>query len=263
MKVSIIINVYKNVDALRLILESLQLQTYKKFEVVICEDGEDSDMKSLINSNTKLNIVHTTQKDLGIRKAESLNNGIRASTGEYLIFIDGDCIPYSTFIESHLLLAQKNCVLSGRRVNLTKELTEDLKTNKIKAYDIEKNLWKFLYLGLNRDVRLEQGVYFHPDSFINKYILSKRKRHVSIIGCHFSCFKKDIVAINGFDESYGESGVSDDVDLDWRFRASGLKFKSCKNIANMFHMYHSVHNRGDGSDMYNLMNKRKAKNKFT
>jgi hypothetical protein len=44
----------------------------------------------------------------------------------------------------------------------------------------------------------------------------------------FSSYKEDMIAINGFDESYGETAVSDDMYLDWHFRAYGLKLKSCK-----------------------------------
>ena len=39
MKVSVIIAVYKDVEALELIIESLKNQTYKNFEVIIAEDG--------------------------------------------------------------------------------------------------------------------------------------------------------------------------------------------------------------------------------
>jgi GT2 family glycosyltransferase len=51
-----------------------------------------------------------------------------------------------------------------------------------------------------------------------------------------------MMAINGFDESYGSSSLPDDVDLDWRFRAYGLKLKSCKNVANVFHLHHKKQN---------------------
>ncbi|PKN14381.1 MAG: glycosyl transferase family 2, partial [Deltaproteobacteria bacterium HGW-Deltaproteobacteria-24] len=111
MKVSVIIAVYKDVQALELIIESLKQQTYKNFEVIIAEDGQDEHMKAFVDSITSLEVKHTTQEDLGIRKTRSLNNGIIASSGKFLIFIDGDCIPYSTFIESYVILSEENCIL--------------------------------------------------------------------------------------------------------------------------------------------------------
>jgi len=133
MKASVIVAVYKDVEALSLIVQALKMQTYKDFEVVIAEDGQDEKIAEFVSSIEGLEVKHTTQEDLGVRKARSQNNGILASSAEYLIFIDGDCIPYTTFVEGHLLLAQEGCVLTGRRVNLPRAISEDLR--KEKNYD--------------------------------------------------------------------------------------------------------------------------------
>ncbi|MDP1784346.1 MAG: glycosyltransferase [Sulfuricurvum sp.] len=102
MRVSLIIAVYKDVQSLSLIIDALKRQTYKNFEVVVAEDGENVQMKEYVKNITELDIKHTTQEDIGVRKARSQNNGINASEGEYLIFIDRDCVPYTTFIEAHV-----------------------------------------------------------------------------------------------------------------------------------------------------------------
>jgi GT2 family glycosyltransferase len=47
-----------------------------------------------------------------------------------------------------------------------------------------------------------------------------------------------MVAINGFDESYGLAILGDDTDLSWRFKAYGAELYSSKNLANIFHLYH-------------------------
>jgi len=263
MRVSLIIAVYKNVKALDLIIQSLRQQTYKNFEVVIVEDGQYPAMKEYIESINDLDIKHTTQDDLGVRKARSQNNGLLASTGEYIIFIDGDCILYSTFIEGHVSLAEEGSVLSGRRFNLPKNITEKILTKQINPFEIEKNLLtKYLYLAFDKETRFEQGIYLNSKGFIYKTFIEQKQRNTSILGCNFSCWKEDIVAINGFDESYGESAVSDDMDLDWRFRAYGLKLKSCKNVANMFHLWHKAHDRGDASEQVTLMREKEKENKF-
>jgi cellulose synthase/poly-beta-1,6-N-acetylglucosamine synthase-like glycosyltransferase len=61
-------------------------------------------MREYVASITDLDVKHTTQEDIGIRKARSQNNGIIVSSGDYLIFIDGDCVPYTTFVEAHVAL---------------------------------------------------------------------------------------------------------------------------------------------------------------
>lgn len=262
MKVSIIVAVYKNIKALDLIIQSLRKQTYKNFEVVIVEDGQYPAMKEYVESIDDLDVIHTTQEDLGVRKARSQNNGILASTGKYLIFIDGDCIPYTTFIENHIKLSETNTILSGRRVNLNEKVTNEIFENKITPYKIEKTYLRQFSLMFDKSVKYEQGIYLNPDNYLYKKLLKNKKRNVSILGCNFSCFKKDFVAINGFDEGYGGTALSDDTDLTWRFKACGAKLKSCKNIANVFHLYHCVVNRGSHIQELELMNKNKKNNKF-
>lgn len=243
MKISIIIAVYKDIEALKIIIEALKHQTYKNFEVIVAEDNNSLEMKEYIDSITDLEIKHTFQEDNGIRKSRSQNNAILASSGEYLIFIDGDIIPYSTFVEGHYKLAQKGYVLAGRRVNLNENLSNRLRKGELTPLELERDFFTLGFsLMFDRNSRFEQGIYINPDSWIYKLFLQNRKRNTSIIGCNFSCFKEDMMAINGFDESYGSSSLPDDVDLDWRFRAYGLKLKSCKNVANVFHLHHKKQN---------------------
>lgn len=261
MRVSVIVAVYKDVKALHLIIKALKNQTYKNFEVIVAEDGDSQEMQEYVESIEGLDVKHTTQEDLGVRKARSQNNAVLASSGEYLIFIDGDCIPYSTFIEGHLALADKELVLSGRRMNIPMRMVQDIKDEKIDLYEVEKNLWKYAALFFDKQVRFRQGIRINPKGWLYK-LISKRDISASILGCNFSCFKQAIVDINGFDESYGETAIPDDMDLEWRFQAYGLKLKSCKNVANQFHLDHKIHDRGDATPYLKIMHGRKEKKQY-
>ena len=245
MKASVIVAVYKDVRALELIFESLSYQTYKNFEVVVAEDGQDEHMAVCVANAKEMHdfeIKHTTQEDKGVRKSRSQNNGILASEGEYLIFIDGDCVLYSTFIDGHVALAKPKQVLSGRRLNLDEKISLRLRNKVITPLEVEKKLLtRFIYLAFNKEVKYEQGIYIRPHSFL--FGLINKNRNTAILGCNFSVWKKDIVDINGFDEGYGGTAVSDDTDLDWRFRGIGLQVASCKNAANMFHLWHKINAR--------------------
>lgn len=263
MKVSVIIAVYKDIQSLNLIVQALKKQTYKNFEVIVAEDNNRREMTEYIKTVEGLEILHTSQEDSGVRKSRSQNNAIMASTGEYLIFIDGDIIPYSTFIEGHVALASKSAVLAGRRVNLPENITKKLRSGKISSYTLERFYWLFtFYFMFDRTSRFEQGIYINPNGWIYKRFIAKRLRNTSLIGCNFSCFKESIVAINGFDESFGESSLPDDVDLDWRFRAYGLRLKSCKNSANAFHLFHKKQNNPTSAEQREKFEKNKAENKF-
>lgn len=261
-RVSVIVAVYKDVQSLSLIITALKRQTYKNFEVIIAEDGENPQMREYVASITGLDVKHTTQEDIGVRKARSQNNGIIASNGEYLIFIDGDCVPYTTFVEAHVALAESGTVLSGRRVNLSESLTQKIKSDLMDIIDIEKNLWKYVALAFEKNSKYEYGLYLSPRGWLYPLLSKLRKRNTSILGCNFSCFRADMIALNGFDEGYGETSLSDDTDLDWRFRAYGLAIKSCKNVANQFHLWHTYNERDIGPFYWEKMVENQKGNRY-
>lgn len=240
MKVSVIIAIYKDIEALKLIIESLKNQTYKNFEVVIAEDNNCLNMKEYIDSIKDLNIIHTFQDDIGVRKSKSQNNGILASTGDYLIFIDGDCILYTDFIEKHVALSKEDTIVSGRRVNLGPKYSTMLRNNQINSSLLEKSFVK-KYFDIANDAKkekhTEEGFRIKPFGLIHRLML-RRKRELSLLGCNFSCYKKAMLDINGFDEDLGNSAYASDADLEWRFKGLGYKTLNGKYIANQFHLYH-------------------------
>ena len=242
LRISLIAAFYKDINALELIINSLRKQDYDNFELIVAEDNNDPTIEAYLQTITDIDILHTRQDDIGIRKSRSQNNAIIKSTGDYLIFIDADCIPYRTFISAHAKLAEKGCVLSGRRVNTGPNFSSLIRNRKFKPSTLER----FFIAGipmllLDGASHISQGLYFDPDAYVYKNIISRRaKTNTNILGCNFSCFKNDILAIDGFDESYGQLALPDDTDIQWRFQAYGLRLKSCKMAANMFHLHHKI-----------------------
>ena len=215
MRVSIIIAIYKDLEALQLIIDSLKRQSYTDFEVIVAEDNNSQEVSGYIKSISDLDVLHTTQKDIAIRKSRSQNNAILASTGEYLIFIDGDCVLYRDFINSHVHLSAKDTVLAGRRVNLGPIVSRLIRKRLFKPALLEKLYLILLPLLLiDKASHATQGIYFKPSSWLYKtFILNRKKTGINILGCNFSCFRDDFIKINGFDESYGETAVPDDTDI--------------------------------------------------
>jgi glycosyltransferase involved in cell wall biosynthesis len=239
-KVTVIVTLYKDLDKLAITLDSIRRQTYKPVEVIVAEDDDSAKTVKFLKQYADLNIVHESHEDIGNRKIIVLNRAICVAKGEYLIFVDGDIIMYKRFIEYQLKIAKPKRILSGRRVHLTKYLSEKICDYTLKADFIEKYFLFFIFYFLfDKNSRWEQGITLNPNSFIYK-ILSKRKRNADIIGCNWSCFKNDIVAINGFNEDYDTNTVAHDTDLTWRFKAVGYELVSSKNLANCFHIYHKA-----------------------
>lgn len=263
MKVSLIIAVYKDMEALALILNSLSHQTHPNFEIVVAEDNDALATKELVARYSNLNILHTSHPDVGRTKQASQNRAVCGSTGDYLIFVDGDCIPYSTFVAGHVALAKRKRVLSGRRVNLPPNISAQLRHGSLTAQDLERHYFWFglRQLFWDREARAEQGIYVDPRGWIYRNTLAKRARNTQLLGCNFSCFKEDFMAINGFDESYGLSILGDDNDLNWRFVDYGCELYSCKNAANQFHLYHTrpVYDYDPTDDIRRFNERRSAK----
>ncbi|CCN80364.1 putative Glycosyltransferase involved in cell wall biogenesis [Vibrio nigripulchritudo SFn27] len=266
MKISLIVAVYKDYQALKLILDQASKQTYSDFEVVIAEDAENEAIPKLITKYPRINIVHCHQEDAGVRKMRSINNAIRASSGEYLIFIDGDCLPAPNFFECHAKMAKEGRILSGRRTNLGPKYSERIRDDKLDTTDLANNyLRHYLNVALDgKEGHAETGLYFDPNGWFFKTFFDKSKRSTSILGCHFSCFRKDIYYINGFDESYGQTALGDDTDIEWRFRAAGFELKSVKHATTVFHLYHEKRDRfiPEEASLYKTMLERKENKEY-
>src|SRR5688572_21265186 len=123
-----------------MILAALERQSFKNFEVVIADDGSKAEVVheiKEIQTKSPLQIQHIWHEDIGFRKTKILNESIRKSNSDYLIFIDGDCIPHHKFVEEHFANREENFLLAGRRVNLSAKLSAALTADKIKAGFLE------------------------------------------------------------------------------------------------------------------------------
>ena len=264
MRVSVIVTTYKDLTSLAVVLQGLQRQDYDDFEVVIAEDDNDPVTVDFLKRYDDLDIKHISHPNVGRTKTVIQNKAIKASSGEYLIFLDGDVYPYAKLISSQVKIAQPKQVLAGRRVNLDEKISQKIREGKLDPAKIENNYFFYaLRFMFDKQTRFEQGFYIAPDSWIYKNILAKRGRSASILGCNFSCFKEDIIAINGFDESYEPTTLGDDTDLSRRFQLYGCQLVSSKNIANVLHLWHKATRGIHPKEISSLFQKNCEKNSFT
>jgi GT2 family glycosyltransferase len=68
---------------------------------------------------------------------------------------------------------------------------------------------------------------------------SLRRTDRAIWGCNWGIAKEHILMVNGFDEDYTLPCFGEDIDIDWRLKASGLRLVSLKNQAIQYHLYHA------------------------
>lgn len=242
-KASVIAAFYNNIHYLKLVLAGFERQSEKNFELIIADDGSNEEIVREIESiasNYPFRIKHIWHPDKGFRKNKILNQAILASSSDYLIFIDSDCVPHSKFVEEHLRLSSENTVCTGRRVNLSKKITEILTEENVKKGFLEKNYLKIIFDGLfGKSYDVEKGFYIENQFLRNNL----NKKYRGLLGCNFSLYKKDLLDINGFDERYEAPSIGEDSDVEFRLGLNGVKVKSLNHIAVQYHLYHKLQER--------------------
>lgn len=240
---SLIISFYNKIDYLKLIFAGLENQSIKDFEIIIADDGSNQNVLNELNKiilKSELNIKHIWHEDLGFRKNKILNRAVVLSESDFLIFIDGDCIPHKEFIKEHINSKTKGICFTGRRVNLSEKITSILTPDLIKNDWLGKNFYKLILDGIfGKSIDVEKGFYFRNK--LLRSFFNKKKR--GIVGCNFSLCKEDLLAINGFDERYEAPSIGEDSDVQFRLELNGVKIKSLNNIAVQYHLYHKLQPR--------------------
>jgi glycosyltransferase involved in cell wall biosynthesis len=240
-KVSLIISVYKKIPELGFILDALKLQSFKEFEIIVSDDGSGIKMKEYIEYRSKefkIPFKHIRHEDEGFRKNKILNKSVLASETDYLIFIDGDCIPHPEFIKEHYINRKVNTVLCGKRVMLGRNISDDLSPVMIKSRMFFMNSFTFfndsLFGGYHKTRYAEDSIYIR-NKFLRKKILN---RTAVLAGCNFSLHKGTLLKINGFDENYTGPGIGEDSDIEYRLKLSGAELKSIRHLAIVYHVFH-------------------------
>jgi glycosyltransferase involved in cell wall biosynthesis len=235
-KASVIIAFYNNLQFLKLVLAGFRRQSEKNFEILIADDGSSSsvtrELQGILPEYPFL-IRHIWHDDKGWRKNVILNKAIKAAASDYLIFIDSDCIPHQHFVLEHLKNRDIGKILSGRRLNLSDRLTQNLTPQTVLEGYLERNTTRWLIKGLKGEfTHAEKGLYL---PFLKPFLIRKKKE---LLGCNFSIHKSDFLRINGFDERYLAPTFGEDTDVEYRAGLAGIGIKSVRNLAIQYHLFH-------------------------
>ncbi len=241
MLISVIVSTYNRPDALSLVLQSLNQQTDTNFEIIVADDGSRNDTKQLVESFESMGfqpLTHVWHEDTGFRLAAIRNLAATYCTGEYFIFLDGDCVVQPDFIARHRCLCEKNHMVTGSRVLLNKAFTNAL---------IQTNVWDFalfkqrlLIKRLNGSINKFLAFHFKFCHSSIRYYQGFKWRGIK--GCNFACWRSDYEQVNGYDESF-EGWGHEDADMVFRLHCSGVKRKSGSFATEVLHLYHPENNR--------------------
>ena len=235
MNISVIVTTYNRPDSLKKVIEGLLLQTVLPMEVIVADDGSTQETTRLVEqmaeSSPDCPIHHVRHEDLGFRAAEIRNKAILKSSGDYIISLDGDCIPDRHFIQDHRQLAKPGYFFQGKRV-LVEKAIEDV----FNFCHTQKILW-LIFKALKGQISNAHHLVRLP--FTPAVTTTKMS---GIRSCNMGFFKKDLFAVNGFNQAFQGWG-REDSELAVRLYNYGLKRREHPFMAICFHLWHEENDR--------------------
>ncbi len=242
--ISVIISTYNWPEALEAVVNGFFAQTDMAFEIVIADDGSRDETRECVErlrARAPVPLKHVWQPDVGYRLAMSRNRGILAASGDYIIVVDGDCIPQRDFIARHRQLARPGFMVTGSRVLLNPAVSQRVLAGQLDLQSM--GLADKLRLRLRGETnKLAQLLCTLPDVGRESSRFSWRR----IKGCNMAIWRSDLERINGFDESFIGWG-HEDADLVVRLFHAGVMRKDGAFATEVFHLWHREAKRDQAS----------------
>jgi glycosyltransferase involved in cell wall biosynthesis len=217
------------------VILGFSVQTFRNFEIIIADDGSREATKNLIDklrTEIDIPIIHVWQEDNGFQKSQILNKAILASTSDYLIFTDGDCIPRKDFVEVHDKFREKGYFLSGGYFKLPMDISKLISKDDI----INQRCFDLNWLKANGLPSSFKNIKFLASGLGSKILNFVTPTNASWNGHNSSGWKQDLMEVNGFNQEMQYGGQ--DRELGERLFNKGLKSKQIRYSAICVHLDH-------------------------
>lgn len=247
-RVSVVVTTYNAPRELDLVLCGLARQTRPPAEILVADDGSAEETARLIAGwKTELpTLAHVRHDDRGNRKSRIVNRAVHHSTGDHLLFLDGDAVPHSRWVEDHARAADGRRILCGRRVKLGPRISKEIDKDAVRAGRLEAWIGPVLRSTLfGRTSRFLLGVRLPP---LLARLCHPRAR--KLMGVNFSLPRAAFEAVNGYDETW-DVPWREDRDLELRLQRAGYPFFPLLNRAVVYHLHHETKPFGPESQAIN------------
>lgn len=235
MRIAVVLSTYNAPERLEPTLIGYAAQDCKDFEVIIADDGSSETTRELIRSVARhydLSIRHVWQSDEGFRKCRILNQAVLATPAEYLVFSDGDCIPRQDFVATHRRLARPGRFLSGGYFKLTQTTSERVTPGAILVGNATDPQWLLAH-GTPSSFKLGKLRAHGWQAALMNALTPTR---ASWNGHNSSCWRRDALAVNGFDERMGY--WAQDREFGERLVNAGIRGRQIRYSAICVHLHH-------------------------
>lgn len=234
--VSLIVSTYNRPDALSLVLAGCGRQTDPRFEVIVADDGSTDATRGVVeemSANLRVPVEHVWHADEGFRLAAIRNKGIKRARGEYLIFLDGDCVPQPDFVARHRQLAQRGAMVTGSRILLGPELTAAAIGTRFDVAGASVAFW--VRQRLRGQANKVLPLFVKLPDFPGRRVDGFKWRGIK--GCNLAAWSADVATVNGFDESFTGWG-HEDADFVARLHNAGVARKKGFMATEVLHLWH-------------------------
>lgn len=225
-KYSIIVISYNQHRLTRRVIESLALLNYEKeqYEVILVDDGSSppfTDPEDQTLKNTRYFYIPRSESS---SRAKARNHGAQHAVGDFIIFLDGDCIVNADFIgkyEHYLSVNNYNLVLGTSSYLMDYQLPSELDQIYLRELD-------------NSHPNSESDFRFHLKKLNNCSILSNIHASWLLFISRNFCIRRSLFTeLGGFDERFLGWG-SEDIEFAYRLVKRNESFDLISN--QVFHV---------------------------
>ncbi len=240
MRISVIVTTYNRPRALARVLHALQEQTLEPGEVIVADDGSAQDTAALIaqlRERFRVPLIHAWQADEGFRAGAVRNLAASKASGDWLHFLDGDCVPQVSFVERLCKLAEPGLMLAGDRIMLSESLTRQIENDASPIHQWTTTQWQQAQRsgGINRMLPLRHWPFRLGRGFRGRDWKTFRTANAGIS-------RKDFIAVNGFECDLKGWGF-EDSEFAVRALRAGCRIRSARLSLGVFHLWHKPESR--------------------
>jgi len=230
-EIALLMSTFERPEHLRRALHSVALQDIAadQLELVVTDDGSRDETPRIVADFARtapFRVAFTTHEHSVFQLSRCRNEGVRASTAPYILFLDGDCILPRDHVRLHLAHRKPNTVMAGDCCRLEQDASERVTPQVIASGEFRQ--WGPA-AELKRLKKIDRASRF--------YRLIRHPTKPKLIGNNVGIWRRDYERINGYDENFEGWGCEDD-DLRHRLRQAGIGVASILRYTFTFHLWH-------------------------
>ncbi len=198
-------------------------------ELVVTDDGSSDETQRVVEDfarSVPFRVGFTTHPHTTFRLSRCRNEGARASTAGYLLFLDGDCILPPDHVRIHLQRRRPDLVMAGDCCRMDEQASRRVSSEAIRSGAFRN--WAPAS-ELKRLRKLDRASRF--------YRLVRHPTKPKLIGNNVGIWRADFERINGYDENFQGWGCEDD-DLRHRLRKASVHIESILRWTFTYHIWH-------------------------